>query len=68
MCMDELHRLADKFEQEVDLMFQILEGLGEKPDERALELAVSQSKRVRRDSNLLVRALARYRDSYSREA
>jgi hypothetical protein len=56
----ELHRdQADKFFSEVDMLEQMLE---HDLDEDTVELALSQAKRVRREGNLVVRALARLRD------
>jgi hypothetical protein len=59
----ELHRLTDKFEDESDILIRMLERLEEDPSETALSIALSQAKRVRRESNVLVRALARERDN-----
>lgn len=55
--MDELHRDADKLTTEVRHLNNILDS-----DEPNVDLALSVAKRVRRDSNLVVRALARLRD------
>lgn len=55
--MDELHRNADKLTTEVQHLNNILDS-----DEPNVDLALSVAKRVRRDSNLVVRALARLRD------
>lgn len=64
--MDELHREADKFFTETDHLDRILERVEYDPTRDNVELALSQAKRVRRSSNILVRALARLRDtSYS---
>lgn len=57
--MDELHRSADKFFKEADLLDRFLE---HDPDARDIELVLAQAKRVRRDANMVVRALARLRD------
>lgn len=58
--MDELHRSADKFFAEVDHLERMLDA-DEMSDER-IRLALASAKRVRRESNLVVRALARLRD------
>jgi hypothetical protein len=63
--MDELHRSADKFFTEVDHLDRILE---DDPTEDSIDLALSQAKRVRRQSAQLVRVLAELRDGYSRRA
>lgn len=63
--MDELHRTTDKFERESDLLIRMLERVPEDPSREHVDLTLSQAKRVRRESNLVVRALARLRDSYS---
>lgn len=58
--MDELHRSADKFFAEVDHLERMLDA-DDMSDER-IRLALASAKRVRRESNLVVRALARLRD------
>lgn len=58
--MDQLHAACDKLFTEVDHLDRILD-VDELSQER-VELALSVAKRVRRDSNLVVRALARLRD------
>lgn len=63
--MDELHGITDKFDKESDLLIRLLERVPEDPTPHQVELALSQAKRVRRESNIVVRALARLRDSYS---
>lgn len=55
--MDELHRVADKFFEEVEHLDRLLDS-----DEPHIELALSVAKRVRRESTLLVQALAKERD------
>lgn len=62
--MDEVHRAADNLFTEVDHLERIL-GRWDDPDDltyEAIRLALSVAKRVRDDSTLLVRALARLRD------
>ncbi len=66
--MDELHRLLDKFEIETHKLLQAAERID--PDEldpNAVKIALHQSKRVRRESNLVVRELARIRDELQPE-
>jgi hypothetical protein len=63
--MDELHRFADKFFTEVDHLDTLL---ADDPTEDTIDLALSQAKRVRRQSVQLVRVLAELRDDYSRRA
>lgn len=58
--MDELHEVLDKFFTEVDHLDNILDH--DDPDEVRVALALSVAKRVRTDSTLVVRALARLRD------
>jgi hypothetical protein len=61
--MDELHRTTDKFERESDILIRILERVSDdKPRPDEIEIALSQAKRVRRETNLVVRVLARIRD------
>lgn len=57
--MDELHRQADKLRTDLHHLDDLL-NLCESED--AVELALSVAKRVRRNSNLLVRQLAELRD------
>lgn len=64
--MTELHRETDKFLDEVNHLERLLESVDERPNRLTAELALAQAKRVRRSSNMLVRAIARIRDSYSR--
>jgi hypothetical protein len=62
--MDELHHHLDKFARTADHLTQIAERI--EPDDpnvqHQISLALAEAKRVRRESNLLVRALARLRD------
>lgn len=55
---------ADRFDREVDILQQQIDRLATpgRPSEDQAVLAVSQAKRVRRESNLLVRNLAILRD------
>lgn len=59
--MTELHRLADKLLTDA----KHLQSIAADPSEEAVELGLSIAKRVRRNSNLLVRQYAVLRDSYS---
>jgi hypothetical protein len=55
--MEDLHRLADKVDRDLDHLTRVL--LSDDTDEDdQLRLALSIAKRVRRDSTLLVRAIA----------
>jgi hypothetical protein len=67
--MDELH-LMDKFEREVDHLAVAVSKIDpDDPDPHAVNIALGQAKLVRRQSNLVVRALARFRDNlHSQEA
>lgn len=60
--MDELHRQADKFERDADQLVRQLDRIDEESPEATVQLALSTAKRVKRDSTLLVQALARIRD------
>lgn len=61
--MDELHHALDKFERATDHLVQITERIDpDDPDLARVAIALGTAKRVRRESNLLVRALARLRD------
>jgi len=60
--MENYTAAADKLVQEMIHMENILDR-----DQVNVDLALAQAKRVRSTSTLLVRALARYRDSYSPE-
>lgn len=57
--MTELHRQADKLRTDLHHLEDLLESC---ESEEAVELALSVAKRVRRNSNLLVRQLAELRD------
>lgn len=59
--MDELQEVLHKFERETDHLLHLTDEHGGFTDEY-IDLALSQAKRVRRESTLLVRALARHRD------
>lgn len=60
--MNELHRATDKFERASEHLIQIVEGIDpDDPDPVRIDIALSQAKRVRRESTILVRALARLR-------
>ena len=65
--MDELQRATHKFFREIEHLSAALDNAhawppdGE-PDIHTVDLMLSQAKRVRRESTLLVRALARHRD------
>jgi prefoldin subunit 5 len=62
--LDEVHAQAARFEREVDLLGIQIDRLdGDRPSPEQVALAVSEAKRVRRESNLLVRTLARLRDN-----
>lgn len=53
----------DKFERAADHLIQVTERIDpDDPEPARVEIALGQAKRVRRESNLLVRALARLRD------
>ena len=59
--MNELHRATDKFEEANRRLETVLGRIDpNNPDE--VGLALAEAKRVRRESNILVRALARLRD------
>jgi hypothetical protein len=60
--MDDYTAAADKLLQEIHHMEILLD-----TDDISVDLALAQAKRVRRESTVLVRALARHRDSYSPE-
>ena len=59
--MDELHRAADKLDRAARDLDAAVAKL-DPDDERSIRLTLGVAKRVRRDSNLLVRAIARIRD------
>jgi hypothetical protein len=58
--MSELHRVADKFFDEVDLLDQMVSSADESVEHA--EISLSQAKRVRRDCNMVVKSLAQLRD------
>jgi len=58
--MDELHRSADKFHRESTILIEMLDV--EDVSREHAELLLFQAKRVRREANILVRAIARERD------
>lgn len=61
--MDELHHM-DKFAREVSHLQVAVDQIDpDDPDPNAVSIALGQAKHVRRQSNLLVRALARFRDN-----
>lgn len=60
--MDEVHRLADKLNDETSILDQMV--FGEDAGPEHMDILVQQGKRVRRLSNLLVQALASERDHY----
>jgi hypothetical protein len=60
--MDDYTAAADKLRTEMLHMEHLLD-----EDEVRVDLALAQAKRVRRESTMVVRALARHRDSYSPE-
>lgn len=53
---------ADKFDHETEILAMQIDRIVEDGDEQRVALAVAQAKRVRRESNFLVQALARLRD------
>ena len=58
--MDKLHGIADKLFEEVDHLEDVLDG---SDDPARVPLALAVAKRVRAESTLVVRALARERDN-----
>jgi hypothetical protein len=56
---------VDKLDREVDHLHLVTDH--DLRDRDSAELALTIAKRVRRQSNIVVRALARHRDSYSPE-
>ena len=62
--MDELNRTAEKLDREFEIMMLLVEQIEQAVTlhETQISLAVSQTKRVRRDVNLLIRLLAALRD------
>ena len=70
--MDELHRLTgltDKFEIETHKLLQAVERIDPESPEyyNAVMISLHQAKRVRKESNLLVREIARIRDELQPE-
>jgi 3-hydroxy-3-methylglutaryl CoA synthase len=66
--MDELQEALHKFEKAADALGQTASRVSES-DEDSIRIALGQAKRVRRESNVVVRALARIRDNlHSQEA
>lgn len=66
--MDDLHRHTDKIERAANHLTQITERLDpDALDPHRIALALSEAKRVRRESNLVVRVLARLRDQLQPE-
>lgn len=62
--MDELHRNADKFERAASHLVTATRQIdADDPDPNAVNIALAEAKRVRRESTLLTRALARLRDT-----
>lgn len=61
---DELQRAAHKFERESDSLIRQLDHLMAESPEIQVDIALSTAKRVRRQSNLLVRLLASLRDNH----
>lgn len=59
--MEQLHRAADKLEQEYDILSEMADTDGP-PNATEVELLLSQAKRVRNASTVLVRELAQKRD------
>jgi hypothetical protein len=60
--MDDYTAAADKLRREQQHLERVLED-----DDPNIDLALAVAKRVRREGTVLVRALARHRDSYSPE-
>lgn len=56
----ELHRIADKLMEEVDMLDMML--ASENESYQHLQIAVAQTKRVRRECNMLLKSLAILRD------
>lgn len=61
--MDEVHRIADNLSRELDILEMMEWSHGERPSQEQVKLALVQAKRVKRQSTLLVRALAALRDN-----
>jgi hypothetical protein len=64
----ELHAQCDKLLTELDHLERLFDCDPDQFDHDRTELALLVTKRVRRESTLLVRQLAAHRDSYSQEA
>lgn len=61
--MHELHRATDKFERAADHLVRVTKKIEvTNPDPNAVNIALAEAKRVRRESTLIARALARLRD------
>lgn len=61
---DQLYQILDKLQEELEILDQMEWWMREHtPTKEEVDVAVSQAKRVRRQSNLLVRELAKYRDN-----
>jgi hypothetical protein len=60
--MDDLQRTTHKIAQDANHIHRMVGSLDRDPTEVEVQLALAAAKRVRRDSNLVVRALARIRD------
>lgn len=61
--MNEPHREADRLSKEADDLKRIVARFQESPDELEVKIALSQAKRVRRESTSLVRVLASLLDT-----
>lgn len=59
--------LVDKFARESEMLRAQLNLMPDEPSTARLDLVLSQAKRVRRTSNLVVQALARHRDATAQE-
>jgi hypothetical protein len=61
--MDELHQTLDKFERASGRLKQVAARIDpDEPDPHRVDIALAEAKRVRREANLVTRALARLRD------
>ena len=63
--MDQLHGSADKLFADVEHLDRLLGEVDNDPSEARIRLALSVVKRVRSQRTILVRELAKLRDSYS---
>jgi hypothetical protein len=61
--MDELQEALHKFERESDILIRIGERMGDVLEPHELSIALSQAKRARVACTILVKALARERDT-----